>query len=172
MWPLFGWLLLFKLLRFRQQNGLVFHLAYFIPHACTHKHKCTAKHPRTSTPCSWQTMVLFLALLHVRFERTSAVQVTMVTSLEPSSIISCRRRSSRWSCICMIRKQANREDERKAKPKHQFFETVFPNTQVTIIRMYHLQFPPVSDFRNGCSFGPTSIAIEWTRELSLSKVAK
>ena len=55
-------------------------------------------HVHTWTPCSWQTMVLFLALLQVRLQRTPAVQVTVVTSLEARRTINCRRRSSRWSC--------------------------------------------------------------------------
>ncbi len=48
----------------------------------TTAHHTHPAHPSllTSTPCSWQTMVLFLALLHVRLERTPAVQVTILTS--------------------------------------------------------------------------------------------
>lgn len=40
---------------------------------------------RASMPPTWQTTVLFRWLLHVRFDRMPAAQVTTLTSLEPSN---------------------------------------------------------------------------------------
>ena len=51
----------------------------------------------TSTPCSWQRIVLFLALLQVRLHNTPALQVTVVTSFDASRDTRWRKRSSKWS---------------------------------------------------------------------------